>query len=1077
MIGVDERDLLPKDCRACGLYESAHRWAIPPADDPRTDLPEDAPWILVVGNAPSSYDDTHCTHFGDPSGGGEFLRDYLHALDVHWTISSAVLCYPGVRKKPSAEQSRLCASAFTGDIYADKKYKCIICLGAAAMTAVMGKQAPRSLSAAGKAPIEVEGLPPVLVGPHPINHLKWEQGRGGQDLTDDYFRMFEMAEKIAHGTYVEERVDYVHFRDASKALTYFRHQKAERCYFDCETNTWDGIPDQQTIWHPNAKLVCLCITYVHGTYPDLTYETVALSGPALTKNVLYYAFIDRRCGAHNLIFDVNALWKLADFDLYAVAKEAFCTMVDYFIRNSAVSRIGLKEVGPLLLGVPDWSIVIHGAIQLLYQHQEERNKEIREAVKLKSKWDNFLDKVRKQGRLPKPAAIPTKDKILIGELCEAYQKDGIQGVIRRVERITHGLPWDEELGDKRFSIGDVTLELVIEYCCKDTWTTARIGEEKLYISQEESGMPSPPPSEFTRNYFKDLIWFLAHLERYGLPASKARFEELRELYYDRVQNGCKDLLAYSAVRSAIEPCSYYVKATKKRDPEQRFSIEDPPADLTDLVNTKSKDFNEGLLRRTFVCVSLGSEPTHFSISVPWAEKDFINALINLPSHVLRCVGPLHWEFRQDFLDFVMHIAEEVYGVENVPHLQLTKTEGISFGKEAIMPWGHVKSPERNVYVDDDTVELSTANKIWRLVFWVNIWRGILSRDIGQYVDYVVDGVLRTSFRPVKADASPLGRGADSLGGGSISRVQSTPNIQNFKDDAEFRSVFDVNVNILHTNLEPEEWFCELDFSTIEPRTLAFVANISKWKEYFSKGLDIYRVLCNEVDGLGVDVSGDPAEVSAVLKEKVPKVRRNLYKQQVLAIMYERGPASFAAAVGISYDEAVAFFAKFNAAYPEIEAWKQTIRDAVMSGNPVTNLYGRRVIYDYRGDDATLAAIVRSAINFGIQASGSCDIPASQLIRVLKMLLRTGRIEYAKPRNFVHDAGWFTFTNHIIGFQTIALCKRIMTDYTALPVEGWDVLIPVGGKLGTNPGNMTEELFAEKFNDLDMTGIDEEMRIA
>lgn len=177
---------------------------------------------------------------------------------------------------------------------------------------------------------------------------------------------------------------------------------------------------------------------------------------------------------------------------------------------------------------------------------------------------------------------------------------------------------------------------------------------------------------------------------------------------------------------------------------------------------------------------------------------------------------------------------------------------------------------------------------------------------------------------------------------------------------------------------PEEGYILMaaDYSQIELRLLAHVANIETLKEAFHAGVDIHALTASQV--FGVPVEGMD-----------PMVRRNA-KAINFGIIYGQSQYGLAKQLGISNEEAKNYITAYFEQYPGIRQFMEQVKEEAREFGYVTTLFGRKCfipgINDKNG--ARRAYGERAAINAPIQG-GAADIIKRAMIRLPAALKDAG----------------------------------------------------------------------------------------
>ncbi len=165
-----------------------------------------------------------------------------------------------------------------------------------------------------------------------------------------------------------------------------------------------------------------------------------------------------------------------------------------------------------------------------------------------------------------------------------------------------------------------------------------------------------------------------------------------------------------------------------------------------------------------------------------------------------------------------------------------------------------------------------------------------------------------------------------------------------------------------------------DYSQIELRLMADVANVHKLKESFIHGEDIHARTASQI--LGVP-----------LNEITPDQRRQA-KAVNFGIIYGISAFGLARNLGISRTEANRYIESYFSQYPEIKRYMEHTIQFVDTHGYVQTPLGRRIYITGLNNTATRQFAHRSAINAPIQG-GAADIIKMAMIRINKIIKDSG----------------------------------------------------------------------------------------
>ena len=270
----------------------------------------------------------------------------------------------------------------------------------------------------------------------------------------------------------------------------------------------------------------------------------------------------------------------------------------------------------------------------------------------------------------------------------------------------------------------------------------------------------------------------------------------------------------------------------------------------------------------------------------------------------------------------------------------------------------------------------------------------------------------------------------SLAAASTGRLASTdPNVQNIpirtEEGRKLRQAFIA---------EPGHKLISADYSQIELRLLAHIADITSLKEAFAEGLDIHAKTASQV--FGVPLEGMD-----------PMMRRSA-KAINFGIIYGISAFGLARQLDVSRSEAQSYITSYFQQYPGIRHYMDTTKAFCHDHGYVETIFGRRVhlpgINDKNGAHRGFSE--RAAINAPIQGSAA-DIIKRAMIR-LPPALAAAKLS-ARMLLQVHDELIFEAPEAEVD-ETAALVKSVM-ESAALPAREISVPLIVDAGIGDNWG--------------------------
>jgi DNA polymerase-1 len=194
-----------------------------------------------------------------------------------------------------------------------------------------------------------------------------------------------------------------------------------------------------------------------------------------------------------------------------------------------------------------------------------------------------------------------------------------------------------------------------------------------------------------------------------------------------------------------------------------------------------------------------------------------------------------------------------------------------------------------------------------------------------------------------------------------------PNLQNIpvrtEDGRKIRRAFIAS---------PGHKLVSADYSQIELRLLAEIADIPVLKQAFRDGLDIHAMTASEM--FGVPIKDMPGEV------------RRRAKAINFGIIYGISAFGLANQLGITREEASAYIKKYFERFPGIRAYMDDTREFCRKHGYVETLFGRKCHYpDIKASNASIRSFnERAAINARLQGTAA-DIIRRAMIRMEEAL--------------------------------------------------------------------------------------------
>lgn len=268
----------------------------------------------------------------------------------------------------------------------------------------------------------------------------------------------------------------------------------------------------------------------------------------------------------------------------------------------------------------------------------------------------------------------------------------------------------------------------------------------------------------------------------------------------------------------------------------------------------------------------------------------------------------------------------------------------------------------------------------------------------------------------------------SMASTSTGRLSSSePNLQNIPvRTAEGRKIRTAFI------AEPGNKLVSADYSQIELRVLAHVADIPQLKQAFADDIDIHAMTASEM--FGVPVEGMPSEV------------RRRAKAINFGIIYGISAFGLANQLSIPREEAGQYIRTYFERFPGIKDYMEATKAFAREHGYVETIFGRRAHYpDIKASNPQVRAFnERAAINAPIQGAAA-DIIRRAMIRMEDALAKEKLA--ARMLLQVHDELIFEVPENEVE-KTITLVRDVMEN-AAMPAVSLSVPLKVDARAAHN----------------------------
>ncbi|MBT7582461.1 MAG: DNA polymerase I, partial [Kordiimonadaceae bacterium] len=399
------------------------------------------------------------------------------------------------------------------------------------------------------------------------------------------------------------------------------------------------------------------------------------------------------------------------------------------------------------------------------------------------------------------------------------------------------------------------------------------------------------------------------------------------------------------------------------------------------------------------------------------ERPLVPVLVDMEHHGILVDKDMLNRLSNEFAIRLAELEREIHGLVGHPfNIASPKQLGEVLFDEMAIPGG--KKGKTGAYSTGADILEKLAADGHILPEKVLEWRG-LAKLKSTYTDALQDDINKDTGRI---------HTSYSLAATTTGRLSSTdPNLQNIpirtEEGRKIRNAF-----IPETGYK----LVAADYSQIELRLLAHIADLDSLKQAFNDGIDIHAMTASEV--FGVPIEGMD-----------PNVRRQA-KAINFGIIYGISSFGLANQLGMSRTEAKTFIDRYFERFPGIQHYMEDTKQFCRDKGYVETIFGRKIhvgsINDKNGMRRAFGE--RAAINAPIQGSAA-DVIRRAMVQMPDALKGAGLS--AKMLLQVHDELVFEVPDGQVE-KTIPIIRTVMEN-AALPALEISVPLTVDCGIGDN----------------------------
>ena len=438
------------------------------------------------------------------------------------------------------------------------------------------------------------------------------------------------------------------------------------------------------------------------------------------------------------------------------------------------------------------------------------------------------------------------------------------------------------------------------------------------------------------------------------------------------------------------------------DPEEEFSL------FFEIVKSLEAKLNEGKIKFVFekiemplICILTDMEERGILL-----DRDFLKKLGT------KVDGEL-----ADLTKEIYKLADEDFNINSSQQLSRVLFEKLK------IPVLGLRKTEKGGVISTGASELEKLKEEHPIIGEILGYRE-LTKLKTTYIDALPElvdlktGRLHTTFNQTGTSTGRLSSSAPNL--------QNIPIMSEYGREVRKAFVADMGFELV-----------SFDYSQIELRVAAHLADDSKMIEAFNKGLDIHKMTASEIYNIPL--------------EKVTSELRRAAKTLNFGILYGMGSSALAESTGMSREEAKKFIEEYFHDFSGVKNYLQETKKFVEENGYVETLFGRRryIPEIYSSNWQLKREAERMAINMPIQGTATGDIVKMAMIKIDEWVKKEKLEKEVRMLLQVHDELLFEIAEGFIN-KAAPKIKEIMESIAVLKVP-----LVAEVKAGVNWGQQRE----------------------